>query len=118
MLGTVSIRNVIKTLGSVPWLFPVALYSFVWRARLTLGEWPEPYRPDPKVLGFEFHRFAVLGALLFGMAGTFVLGLVALWILIRQRGQHRLLVAAFVSYVVFWIVIYGDPGSFWEWFLD
>lgn len=30
-------------------------YGFVARARLELGYWPAPYRPDPKELGHDVH---------------------------------------------------------------
>jgi hypothetical protein len=42
-------------LACVPatWLMVFAL--FVLRARLSLGRWPQPYQPDPKDLGFDYH---------------------------------------------------------------
>ncbi len=35
-------------------------YGFVLRARFALGRWPEPYRPDPKQLGFSVHSVVVI----------------------------------------------------------
>jgi len=36
----------------IPWGAILALYGLVLHARLYLGRWPYPYRPDPKTLPF------------------------------------------------------------------
>ena len=67
-----------------PWLFrllclyplawALAFSAFVLRARLALGRWPAPNRPDPADPGFGVHQMA----LLLGEPGLFVLPFVLL----------------------------------------
>jgi len=74
-----------------PWLFRLlclyplawglAFVGFVLRARVALGRWPAPNRPDPADLGFGVHHMA----LLLGEPGLFVL----LFVLLLMVGLLR-----------------------------
>ena len=97
-------------------------YSFVLRARFALGVWPEPYRPDPKSLGFELHR-GVVGVLL---EAAFVSPIAfALFALVHQavprlrsRPMGWAIVSFLAGYAMLWLALLLDPGSFVEWFFD
>ena len=104
--------------------FPVAwlglLYAFVLRARLQLGHWPAPYRPDPKSLGFGLHHQAIwLG--LFAVPYIAGAGL-ALALLGRATGMYRglwrVLGLLLISLTIFILVLQLDPGNYFEWFAD
>ena len=113
-----------------PWVLGAALVplmallvgvAYVVRARLAIGEWPAPYRPDPKDLGFELHHLlwilAINAALL---SPIWTLG-----VLILRRVQHgsryRHLASVALGATV-WALALGllltDPGSFVEWTFD
>ena len=94
-------------------------YSFVLRARLALGTWPQPYQPDPKELGFGVHHAAVLlGLPLWMVSPMAVLLLVALQ---PRFGRRKIVLPVLVFgllYLVAWLVLRMDPGSFGYWFAD
>ena len=94
-------------------------YSFVLRARLALGTWPLPYQPDPKALGFDIHHAAVLLTLPLWMVSPMaVLLLVALQ---PRFGRRKIVLPVLVFgllYLVAWLVLRMDPGSFGYWFAD
>ena len=97
-------------------------YSFVLRARFALGVWPEPYRPDPKSLGFEMHH-GVVGVLLeaafFSPIAFALLALVHQAVpRLRSRPMGWAIVFFLAGYSVLWLALMLDPGSFVEWFLD
>jgi hypothetical protein len=99
----------------------VTFYAFVVRARLALGRWPSPYRPDPATLGFGMHQDVVF----YGAFGVILLPpmLVILLAAAKKLGSPRkdLIVAAVifaVSYCAWWALIFLNPGGFGEWFMD
>jgi len=106
-------------------LIPVAglvmLYSFAVRARLALGEWPLPYSPDPKDLGFAIHHGAVAVLLTAAIASPIALGV---WFLVRRSAALRERPKTFsmglylVAYAALWLLFVGDPGSIFEWYGD
>ena len=97
----------------------ILFYSFVLRARLALGTWPQPYQPDPKDLGFVVHYAVVLlGLPLWMVSPMAVLFLVALQL---SFGRRRIVLPVLVFgllYLVAWLVLRMDPGSFLYWLLD
>ena len=107
-------------LAAVPlaWLF--VAYLFVLRARLRLGYWPRPSHPDPGDLGFTLHGAVVwLGMFLFPVVGLAVTG----FAIYRQRVDadfpfRSVLSVLGLSLLVFFLVVFTDPGSFLTWFLD
>ncbi|GJM21451.1 MAG: hypothetical protein DHS20C15_13660 [Planctomycetota bacterium] len=95
--------------------------SFVLRARLALGEWPRPYRPDPNDLGFTLHH-ELAGVFLFvGLVSPVAL---AACLLLRRRDGLRVrhrgsALAVFVGgYALLWVLAWADPGHFLEWYAD
>ena len=98
-----------------------ALYSYVVRARLALGAWPQPYRPDPKDLGFALHHGAV--AVLLEAALLSPLALILCLLVHRMSPQRRrragsAVVVFLVGYLALWAALRFDPGSFMEWYAD
>ena len=99
----------------------VVMYGYVLRARIALGEWPRPYRPDPKDLGFSLHH---------GLAGVFLLVAVlspiafAACLLLRRRDTPRVrhrgtAIAVFATgYALLWLLAWTDPGGFIAWYAD
>ncbi len=94
-------------------------YSFVLRARLALGYWPQPYQPDPKELGFGIHYMAALLGLPLWMVSPLA---VLLLVILLPRSERRhaaapVLVFA-LTYLAAWLVLRADPGAFVSWFAD
>jgi hypothetical protein len=114
-----SIAVFATTMGSIfPALVVLNLFSFVLRARLQLGRWPEPYRPDPKSLGFDFHHDQIF----FGLVAVLPVAMVTFFGLVftrkvAERFSVRLMVylVPLAGMIVWWMC---DPGHFLEWFLD
>ena len=97
------------------------LYSYVARARWALGRWPRPYSPDPKDLGFDLHRGLVAGGvdLVFVVAApTAVLAVVAAFMPDVRRKIWTLAVLYLVLVAAWFLVLWTDPGRFFEWYLD
>ncbi len=95
-------------------------YSFVMRARGTLGFWPTPYRPDPKELGFTFHHLAIELGLV--ALPVMALGVLALVLLVPRAADGRrnwgALVWAIASVALVLALGRIDPGNYFEWFAD
>jgi hypothetical protein len=96
-------------------------YGLVLRARLALGRWPEPHRPDPKDLDFGVHStIAVLGVIGAGVSPILAVMLLAA---ARARGlSRRHAYAAALTfgacYLMGILLVRADPGRFGEWLLD
>ena len=118
-------RIVRKLVWSVAAL-PLAWLGFIWlyvlRARLALGAWPQPYRPDPKDLGFDVHHL-LIGLL---MPLVFVTPVVlAPWTVLcrkwlREAGLRPWLIVSVslaLSATAF-ALARMDPGRFVEWYCD
>jgi hypothetical protein len=107
-------------LAAIPFLWMAAFWTFVLRARVALGEWPAPYRPDPKDLGFDIHYVLLVA----GMPLALAAAIVAPALLLRPRAEGRsrrqiaaaLLALAGGAILIAWGQI--DPGSFLYWFGD
>ena len=97
----------------------ILFYSFVLRARLALGHWPQLYQPDPKDLDFGIHYAAVLlGLPLWMVSPAAVLLLVALQ---PRLGRRKIVLPVLVFgllYLVVWLVLRMDPRSFGYWLAD
>jgi hypothetical protein len=102
-----------------PASYLILFYSFVLRAQLALGYWPQPYQPDPKDLDFGLHYAAVLlGRPLWMVSPAAVLLVVALQ---PRFGRRKLVLPALVFgllYLAAWLVLRMDPGAFGHWFAD
>ena len=94
-------------------------YSFVLRARLALGTWPQPYQPDPKALGFDVHYMTILLGLSLLLAVPI---LVVIPIAFQPRAQRKRLVLPVLVFALLTLaavlVLRIDPGSFATWFMD
>ncbi len=98
-----------------------AFYSFVARARLALGVWPQPYRPDPKDLGFVLHHelvWLLLGAALLSPVALGLSLLLRRTALLRGRPVRRALSVFAVGYLLVCFALVKDPGAFLEWLAD
>ena len=102
-----------------PAAYLMLFYSFVLRARLALGTWPQPYQPDPKDLGFGVHYAAVLvGLPLWMVSPAAVLLLLALQ---PSFGRRKIILPVLVFgllYLAACLVSRMDPGSFGYWLAD
>lgn len=125
--GNGSVDGGMKWLGKLTWLLAVyplgwlgLFYSFVLRARGTLGFWPTPYRPDPTELGFTLHHLAIdLGMVVLPVAALSVLALVLL-VPSSTNGRRNwsALALAVVSLGLAITLARLDPGHYFEWFAD
>jgi hypothetical protein len=106
---------------SLPSVGLICFYGFVLRARLALERWPEPYRPDPKALGFDEHHdmtwFLIMAAIASPLALLICLTLRFSGV---TRGRRMLgpLLWYLLSYIAFHALSHDDPGRFFEWFVD
>jgi hypothetical protein len=100
----------------VAWLLLFGL--FILRARLALGRWPAPYRPDPKDLGFDLHHAALVAGM--PLMFTSVLCVAALTLLVDRRPGKQWLVP--VAAVIGLVAVIGlarlDPGQMFMWLGD
>ena len=96
-------------------------YGLVLRARLALGRWPEPYRPDPKDLDFGVHStVAVIGAIGVGVSPILAVMLLgaAHALGLSRRHVYAAALTFGACYLMGILLVRADPGRFGEWFLD
>ncbi|MCI0617952.1 hypothetical protein L0244_33685 [bacterium] len=106
----------------IPVQWPLVFYSFVLRARFSLGWGPYPYHPDPGELGFNVHTILMLLSFLLVLISPIVL----LYLLIMtfkvikmNRLQYASAVALFAVFMTSTILLFKyDSGRFIEWFMD
>lgn len=104
----------------MPVAWVILFYSFVLRARLTLGYWPSPYNPDPKALDFTIHHLVIwLGFILVPSAFLVAVGY-SIHIRAKDAGypfwKTMTVIAAALTVVL--ATTLTDPGRFFEWFID
>ena len=105
----------------VPLAWILAFYGYVLRARIALGYWPQPYRPDPKDLDFVLHGAALFYAIPVVACWPAVWVCVPVWWGLRHRGRRSIWASTalfWLSYALWWVVIRCDPGQYVEWFFD
>jgi hypothetical protein len=86
------------SLALVPAAWVVLFATLVLRARLALGYWPGPYRPDPKDLDFGVHYLATLAGIPLMFAAVFsVLVLAAISFRRAKVRPGRLIIPVFVG---------------------
>jgi hypothetical protein len=109
-------------LAATPFLWTLLFWSFVLRARFSLGHWPAPYQPDPKDLGFVVHYYLLLAGMPLALAAAVVVPAVVLFsyrTLSRspaRPGWAAALAAASGAGLVLWGQL--DPGQFLTWLGD
>jgi hypothetical protein len=107
-------------LSLIPAAWLALFYSFVVRAYLILGRWPQPYLPDPKDLGMDWHHVAIWLSFPIVAVGSMVFSLMV----VRGRsqflqGRYKWGVVFFgIAFVMWLIAMRTDPGHFLEWFVD
>ena len=101
----------------------VLLYSFVIRVRLDIGFWPWYANPDPMQTGFVNHATIVGVSLLLTLLSP--VGIIVLWLFCMSENYRRhrkrihvSMIFFLVLYFAWFILLYFDPGSFLDWFLD
>ena len=96
-------------------------YSFVLRARLSLGQWPQPYRPDPAELGFDLHMWLINWSFVVLFASPFMVAASVVFspqFYLRRRPQQAMLVFFMASLIAALLILRSDPGQFVVWFGD
>ena len=115
------LRAALVASAVVPAGWVAAFYAFVLRARLQLGDWPRPYQPDPKALGFHVHH-ALLWLGLVPCALAPYVWLAAALIGWRSAVPRRVILLSGAGLAacetLFLGLSYLDPGAFAEWFAD
>jgi hypothetical protein len=103
-------------LSPMAWLLVFAL--FVLRARLALGRWPLPYRPDPKDLGFDYHYALVVAGMPLICAS--VLSAVAFTALVGRPAGRRWAIplVGVASLAAIVLLAQIDPGHLFTWLGD
>ncbi len=105
-------------LASVPAVWLIAFGLFILRARLSLGQWPAPYQPDPKDLGFDFHYAAVVAGMPLMLAAVLVVTVLAP-MLHRQSARRWWIPAVAVGSMAGVILLArADPGGVFTWLGD
>lgn len=104
----------IAALGPLAWLLTFA--AFALRARLALGRWPTPYRPDPKDLGFDVHYLAVVLGLLVALSAAY--GLLVATLVWRRRELLVATATAVAGVLIAAAIARADPLQLVTWFLD
>lgn len=109
-------------LAATPFLWTLLFWSFVLRARFSLGHWPAPYQPDPKDLGFVVHYYLLLAGMPLALAAAVVVPAVVLFFYrtlsrsLARPGWAAVLAAVGGAGLVLWGQL--DPGRFLTWLGD
>jgi hypothetical protein len=112
---------VITAFGLMPVLCLLVFYLFVVRARLALGYWPVLDDPDPMALGFALHHGAIPVVLSFALLSPALMTMMVLvrwWLSTDLRGCREGISLFGAGYVLLWVLLIADPGSFLEWYFD
>jgi len=106
--------------AALPLVELVLFYSFVLRARLSLGIWPAYNHPDPKLLGFGFHYDLVAPFLILFLWSAIPVLIIAgvLWLGSRRLSWWVVFFPVMVSFAGAFALHYFDPGGFFGWFID
>ena len=106
--------------AALPVLEVLLFYSFVLRARLSLGVWPAYNHPDPKQLGFVVHHDLVMGCWLSLMwaAIPVIIITILLWLALRRFSWWEVFGPVLVSFAGAFALHYFDPRDFGAWFID
>jgi hypothetical protein len=87
-----------------------------------LGRWPNPYNPDPKALGFDFHHLFIWYSSLVVLISPLLLiymFLITFKVIKLNAKQYAMAASIFVFFLTACIFLCKyDPGKFIEWFAD
>jgi hypothetical protein len=106
-----------------PLIVPIALYTFVLRARFVLGYFPKPNQPDPKIdilqNTLKCHYAMVWLILAMSVCSVIMCILLSLYKVYGcSREIEKKLTALSFIWILFFVWIFIDPGKFVQWFLD
>jgi hypothetical protein len=99
----------------------VLITCFVLRARMVLGYWPEPYRPDPSAVGWPALLYLATYAYIFHVFSLLVVLVLALMhSVINDVTRRDWIWLGSWMLAVFWLQWIGNwpPFLFIEWLLD
>jgi hypothetical protein len=106
----------------VPVSCALCFWTFVLRARIILGRWPRPNRPDPNDLGLAVHyHLAFLAIFLLPVVPLAVMAVAALrYRSLREEGVQPRWVVVIALLVLAATLLWtrNDPGRYLEWFID
>ena len=107
-------------LAAIPFLWMAAFWSFVLRARVAIGYWPAPYRPDPQDLGFDIHHFLLVAGMPLALTAAILAPALFLWPRAAGRSRPQVVAALLALGGGAILIVWGqtDPGSFLYWFGD
>ena len=115
------VRKVFWCLAASPIVWICVFYSYVLRARVRLGTWPRPYRPDPADLNMFPHDVAVLAvfaAAALAMVPLFISLFARRWFGLSGRGWLTGLAIYVAGALAAVGVLWLDVGHFFEWYMD
>jgi hypothetical protein len=99
---------------TLPFIYIILFYSYVLRAFIKLGYFPEYNNPDPKELGFDIHHdliYLIGDIVIYGFLG---------WLVLSIMNKFKYPRWTFVLYglgmAFFMYILAIDP--FMEWFAD
>ncbi|MFZ9855571.1 MAG: hypothetical protein ACO3I0_10685 [Limisphaerales bacterium] len=113
-------ERTLQVLGLAPIGLLAWFYLYVIRQRSLLGYWPRPYHPDPKDAGFVLHHLT----LTLGMTLIPGVTLATMVLILHRRSVDpgfrwvSALTLSLGAFVMFWAVVWRDPGQYIEWFWD
>lgn len=100
----------------------VVFYALVIRVRLDIGFWPRYAHPDPDSK-FLYHNILAGISLLSALLSP--LAVICLWVvcllkkkLLCRREMYLFNLVFLLLYLVWFSLLYFDPGKFLDWFLD
>lgn len=110
-----------SALCAIPWVLIFATYIEARVARLVLSRWPRPSLDDPAQLGTApFHL--VVEVMFFSLSCAIPL-LVALtawnWRKVLRDWRYSVWIGGFVvGLLALWVLVQYDPWHIWDWLLD
>lgn len=113
-------NGVVLCVAALPLVWMTGILAFAVRARIYLGHWPGPSRPDPKFLPFDLHSSILWAGVPVILAALFLLPPILIGLRLRLRigvRKHSIFLI-----LIGWgamISLMAVPGiDFVWWFLD
>ena len=109
--------SIVTILIFVEYLYIIAFYSFVIRARFILSKWPFYNNPDPKLLHFNMHEKIVDYCMVYSFASIaliLILFLMSIFINIKIKKIYMIFYLLGIFIILYNLVV--DP--FFEWYAD
>lgn len=114
-----SLATAVVVSASLPLCSLIVFFSFVLRARFSLGYWPQPNHPDPAQLAFGIHWSLAQFSLGASMGFPFWLVLVVFLSFARPTvSAVRLAALTALPWIIWLPFAYFDSGQFVSWCVD